>query len=107
MPQGALAAASEAVRPGGLIGVVATYPGPVPLPATDLVRREQRLHTSFGSTREDYEQALDHLAGGDIPVDQLIETFPLGEALAAFEASIAKGTTKAVSFPEPRGVTGS
>ena len=96
---GALAAASEAVRPGGLIGVVATYPGSVPLPATDLVRREQRLHTSFGSTREDYEQAMDHLAGGDIPVEQLIETFPLGEALAAFEASIAKTTTKAVLIP--------
>ena len=96
---GALAAASEAVRPGGLIGVVATYPGPVPLPATDLVRREQRLHTSFGSTREDYEQAMAHLAAGDIPVEQLVETFPLGEALAAFEASIAKTTTKAVLIP--------
>ena len=96
---GALAAASEAVRPGGLIGVVATYPGPVPLPATDLVRREQRLHTSFGSTREDYEQAMAHLAAGDIPVEQLVETFPLGEALAAFDASISKATTKAVLIP--------
>ena len=96
---GALAAASEAIRPGGLIGVVATYPGPVFLPATDLVRREQRLHTSFGSTREDYEQAMAHLAAGDIPVKKLIETFALDEALAAFEASISKATTKAVLIP--------
>ena len=73
--------------------------GPVSLPATDLVRREQRMHTSFGSTREDYGQAMAHLAAGDIPVEQLVETFPLGEALAAFDASISKATTKAILIP--------
>ena len=95
----ALATAGQAVKPGGLIGVVATYPSAVSLPATDLVRSEQRLHMSFGSTREDYERAMSHLAAGDIPVERLVETFPLSRAIEAFEASIAKATPKAVIIP--------
>jgi len=95
----ALEAAHETVKPGGLIGVVATYPTTVGLPATDLVRREQRLHTSFGSTLADYERAMEHLTDGDIPVKQLVETFPLDKAVSAFEASITKATPKAVVLP--------
>ena len=97
---GALAAAPDALKPGGLVGVVATYPADVPLSATDLVRAEQRMHTSFGSTREDYEQAMDHLIAGVIPVTDLIETFPLNQATTAFDASIDKRTPKAVLIPQ-------
>ena len=96
---GALAAAPAAVARCGLIGVVATYPSEVAISATDLVRCEQRLHTSFGSTKADYRTAMAHLAAGDIPVDQLVETFPLTEALAALDASIEKRTPKAVIVP--------
>ena len=97
---GALSAAPDALKAGGLIGVVATYPVDVHLSATDLVRAEQQMHTSFGSTRDDYGQAMDHLAAGLIPVEDLVETFPLDQAIAAFDASIEKRTPKAILIPQ-------
>ena len=95
----ALTLAPAALKCGGLMGVVATYPQLVEIPVTDMVRSEQRLHSCFGSTRGDYVRAIDHIAAGQVPVGQLVETFPLSEAVAAFDASIEKRTPKAVILP--------
>lgn len=95
----ALAEAGQTVVAGGLIGVVATYAGSVNLPATDLVRAEQRLHMSFGASRRDFDQAITHIENGDIPVDDLVDTYPLEGAIGAFDDSIAKTTQKAVLIP--------
>ena len=95
----ALAEAGQAVAAGGLVGVVATYAQSVPLPATDLVRAEQRLHMSFGASRNDFDQAITHIKNGDIPVDDLVDTYALEAAVGAFDDSIAKTTQKAVLIP--------
>ena len=95
----ALAEAGQVVVTGGLIGVVATYADSVALPATELVRAEQRLHMSFGASRHDFDQAINHIEKGDIPVDELVDTYSLEEALIAFDDSIAKTTQKAVLIP--------
>ena len=95
----ALAEAGQAVAAGGLVGVVATYAQSVPLPATDLVRAEQRLHMSFGASRNDFDQAIAHIKNGDIPVDDLVDTYALEAAVGAFDDSIAKTTQKAVLIP--------
>jgi len=95
----ALAAAGQAVMAGGLIGVVATYAGSVALPATDLVRAEQRLHMSFGASRNDFDRAIAHIENGDIPVDDLVDTYALEHAIEAFDDSIAKSTQKAILIP--------
>ena len=95
----ALAEAGQVVVAGGLIGVVATYADTIALPATELVRSEQRLHMSFGASRNDFDQAINHIEKGDIPVDELVDTYSLEKALIAFDDSIAKTTQKAVLIP--------
>ena len=42
---------------------------------------------------------MKHLRDGVIPVDDLIETFALDDAIAAFEASFDKTTPKAIIIP--------
>ena len=95
----ALAAAGQSVAWGGLIGVVATYGHNVDLPVTELVRAEQRLQTSFGGSRDDFEQAIAHIENGDIPVESLVDTYAFDDAIGAVDDSIAKTTQKAVLLP--------
>ena len=96
---GALAAATQSIAWGGSIGVIATYGHSVDMPVTELVRAEQRLQTSFGASRDDFEQAITHIDKGDIPVDALVDTYALDDAIGAFDDSIGKTTQKAVLIP--------
>ncbi|MFT5465182.1 MAG: L-iditol 2-dehydrogenase [Verrucomicrobiales bacterium] len=95
----ALASAGESVKWGGLIGIIATYGSRIDWPATEIVRGEQRIHTCMAAAWDDFEMAQKHLRDGVIPVDDLVETFPLSRALDAFEASFEKTTPKAVIEP--------
>ncbi len=54
---------------------------------------------SRGASRNDFDQAIAHIEKGDIPVDDLVDTSPLEEAIGAFDDSIAKTTQKAVLLP--------
>jgi L-iditol 2-dehydrogenase len=92
----ALAAAVDAVKWGGRIGVVATYPVSIEMPMTMVVRGEQTLQGTMASAWDDFEAAMRHLRDGVIPVDEVVETFSLGDAVAAFEGSIDKSVMKAV-----------
>ncbi len=96
----ALAAASDSVQWGGLIGIIATYGSNIDWPATNIVRREQKIHPCMAAAWDDFEAAMKHLRDGIIPVDDLVETFPLSRAIDAFEASFEKTTPKAVMIPE-------
>lgn len=95
----ALAAASDSVKWGGLIGIIATYGFNVDWTATNIVRREQKIHPCMAAAWDDFEAAMKHLRDGVIPVDDLIETFALDDAIAAFEASFDKSTPKAIMIP--------
>ncbi|MEM7012110.1 MAG: alcohol dehydrogenase catalytic domain-containing protein [Verrucomicrobiota bacterium] len=95
----ALAAAGEAVKWGGLIGIIATYGSRIEWPATEIVRAEQRIHTCMAAAWDDFESAQKHLRDGVIPVDDLIEVFPLSSAIDAFNASFDKTTPKAIMEP--------
>ena len=79
--------------------VIATYGSPVTMPFTNIVRAEQKIHTCMAAAWDDFENAQRHLADGIIPVEDLIETYPLTDALSAFEASFNKTTPKAVMIP--------
>ncbi|NNE91658.1 MAG: alcohol dehydrogenase catalytic domain-containing protein [Verrucomicrobiales bacterium] len=92
----ALAAASDSVKWGGLIGIIATYGSNIDWPATNVVRREQKIHPCMAAAWDDFEMAMKHLRDGVVPVDELVETFPLDDALGAFEASFEKTTPKAL-----------
>lgn len=95
----ALASAGESVKWGGLIAIIATYGARIDWPATEIVRGEQRIHTCMAAAWDDFENAQKHLRDGVIPVDDLVETFSLADALGAFEASFDKTTPKAVMEP--------
>ena len=73
----ALQEAQHCVRYGGTVSVVATYGQDITLDVTALVRAEQYLQTTMGSNWLDFEAAQDHLVQGRIPVDELVEEFPL------------------------------
>lgn len=94
-----LASAGDAVRWGGHIMVIATYGFPVEWRFTEIVRAEQKIHTCMAAAWDDFENAMRHLADGIVPVDDIIETFPLSDALAAFDASFEKTTPKAIMLP--------
>ena len=95
----ALAAAGDSVKWGGLIGIIATYGSNIDWPATNVVRREQKIHPCMAAAWDDFEMAMKHLRDGVVPVDALVETFPLANAIDAFEASFEKTTPKAVMIP--------
>ncbi|MEM8954130.1 MAG: alcohol dehydrogenase catalytic domain-containing protein [Verrucomicrobiota bacterium] len=92
----ALSAAVDAVKWGGTIGVVATYPVSIDMPMTQVVRGEQRLQGTMASAWDDFEAAMRHLADGVIPVADMVDEFGLGDAIAAFDGSIDKSVMKGV-----------
>ncbi len=96
----ALAASSDSVKWGGLIGIIATYGANIDWAITEVVRREQKVHPCMAAAWDDFEAAMRHLRDGVIPVDELVETFPLTEAIEAFRASFEKTTPKAIMIPQ-------
>jgi L-iditol 2-dehydrogenase len=92
----ALSASVEAVKWGGTIGVVATYATAIEMPMTMVVRGEQTVQGTMASAWDDFEAAMRHLRDGVVPVDEVVETFSLGDAVAAFGGSIDKSVMKAV-----------
>jgi L-idonate 5-dehydrogenase len=75
----------ERVRPGGMVVQVGlTPPGDIGVPVVRLVTREVTLRGSFRFDQE-FDEALDLLAGG-LDVSAVVTgSFPLGEAVRAFE----------------------
>ncbi|MEM7146217.1 MAG: alcohol dehydrogenase catalytic domain-containing protein [Verrucomicrobiota bacterium] len=92
----ALSASVDAVKWGGTIGVVATYPVEIEMPMTKVVRGEQRLQGTMASAWDDFEAAMRHLEEGVIPVGGVVDEFELEDAVAAFEGSIDKSVMKGV-----------
>ena len=60
------------------------------MPFTNIVRAEQKIHTCMAAAWDDFENAQRHLVDGIIPVEDLVETYSLTDALSAFEASFNK-----------------
>ena len=80
----ALIGATDAVRPLGTITIVGLYADDVPLNLTKLVRNQINLKTSYVSDIPNYQRAIEMLHRGDIPIADLVRTYPLKEGLTAF-----------------------
>ncbi len=80
----ALISATDAVRPLGTITIVGLYADDVPLNLTKLVRNQINLKTSYVSDIPNYQRAIEMLHRGDIPIAELVRTYPLKEGLTAF-----------------------
>jgi threonine dehydrogenase-like Zn-dependent dehydrogenase len=86
-----LATAVEALQPGGRLVLVAMYatgtrPSIRTVPGKDLT-----VLASYGSGRQDYEAALQFLAGVPWLGDRLVRVYPMDRAVEALECS-AEGT---------------
>jgi len=87
--------ATEHVRKGGQIVVVGLPATTSEVSMTPLVRGEVDLNTSYGSTWRNFEQALRLMEGGEIAIEDVVDTsFSVDDPAAAFEAFLSSETTK-------------
>jgi len=86
--------AVELVAPLGRVMVVGVSMAPLDLPAPPIVLKEVALHGVLTYRRDEFARAIDLLAAGAIPGDELITGIaPLQDAEAAFRGLTAPGNT--------------
>lgn len=94
--------AAEAVRRGGQVTLVGLYPQPVNWFATTAVREELTIRCSYGSGYPNYVQAIELMRAGAIPMEALVQRYPLSRGPAAFADALAKRTLKPLLLPDSR-----
>ncbi|GAB7021363.1 zinc-dependent alcohol dehydrogenase [Halostagnicola bangensis] len=89
--------AIDHVRKGGQVVVVGLPGAPSEVFMTPVVRGEVDLNTSYGSTWQNFEQAIRLLSAGSIDADAIIDrSFSIDEPTSAFEAFLESETCKPV-----------
>ena len=87
--------AVEVLRPLGRLMLVGLSLTPLDLAAPAIVIKELEIRGVIAYRRAQFQAAIDMLAAGAIPIDDLItEIVPLAEAEAAFQALTARGSGK-------------
>ena len=87
--------AVQALRPLGRLLLVGLALEPLELAAPAIVLKELSIRGVIAYRRAQFQAAIDMLAGGAIPVDELItEVVPLADAEAAFRSLTARGSEK-------------
>jgi (R,R)-butanediol dehydrogenase/meso-butanediol dehydrogenase/diacetyl reductase len=82
----------ELLRPLGKLMLVGLSLAPLDLPAPAIVLKELELRGVIAYRRGEFQQAIDLLAAGSIPVDELItDVRPLEQAEDAFQALTTPG----------------
>ncbi len=87
--------AVQALRPLGRLLLVGLSLTPLDLAAPPIVIKELEIRGVIAYRRAQFQAAIDMLAAGAIPVDELItEVVPLADAESAFQSLTARGTEK-------------
>jgi (R,R)-butanediol dehydrogenase/meso-butanediol dehydrogenase/diacetyl reductase len=87
--------AVQALRPLGRLLLVGLSLTPLDLAAPPIVIKELEIRGVIAYRRAQFQAAIDMLAAGAIPVDELItEVVPLADAEAAFQSLTTRGTEK-------------
>ncbi len=87
--------AVQALRPLGRLLLVGLALEPLDLAAPPIVLKELSIRGVIAYRRSQFQAAIDMLAAGAIPIDQLItEVVPLAEAEEAFQALSTRGNDK-------------
>jgi (R,R)-butanediol dehydrogenase/meso-butanediol dehydrogenase/diacetyl reductase len=87
--------AVQLLRPLGRLLLVGLSLAPLDLAAPAIVLKELEIRGVIAYRRAQFQAAIDMLAAGAIPVDELItEIVPLAEAESAFQSLTAPGTQK-------------
>jgi threonine dehydrogenase-like Zn-dependent dehydrogenase len=88
--------AIELLPPAGRLVIAGLPDGPSPIDLTTVAVNEIVIRGSLAYAEDDFAEALDHIAAGRIPCDQIITTIaPLDQAPAWFE-DLAGGATQQV-----------
>jgi L-iditol 2-dehydrogenase len=91
----ALKSAIPLTAKGGRIVVLGIFPEEIPLPVSDLVRRQVAILGSYASRWVHYEQAIALLREKKIRVDAIVtHRFQLDQAIEAFETAKSKSGCK-------------
>jgi threonine dehydrogenase-like Zn-dependent dehydrogenase len=85
--------ALELVRARGVVVAAGVLEEPVPLNQLLLILKEARIQGCFAYRREDFERAIELLASGELPGDELVtEVVPMGRAQEMFDELRSPGT---------------
>ena len=89
------ATAAQPPQQLGRLPLVGLSLAPLDLAAPPIVIKELEIRGVIAYRRAQFQAAIDMLADGAIPVDELItEVVPLSNAEAAFQSLTARGTKK-------------
>jgi (R,R)-butanediol dehydrogenase / meso-butanediol dehydrogenase / diacetyl reductase len=87
--------AVQILRPLGRLLLVGLSLAPLDLAAPPIVIKELSIHGVIAYRRAQFQAAIDMLAAGAIPVDELIsDVVPLADAESAFQSLTARGNDK-------------
>ncbi len=92
----ALADSWKCVRPDGVVTAVALYGQNIDFNATQFVRKQIDLRTTYASAPSSYERAIDLLRGGAVDFDALATVYPLEDAGQAFPDAESQAVLKPV-----------
>lgn len=95
----AVSGALAAVATGGSITLIGLFPAPLEIDLSAAVRREVTLRTSYIGGWKDFERAIGLLADGTIRVERFFRTYPLDDALQAFDDARARRVLKPLLIP--------
>ncbi len=90
-----LADAWKALRPNGIVTVVALYGANVDFAITQFVRKQIDVRVTYASSKPNYLSALDLLQEGAVDLDALVRFYPLANA----EQGFLDGESQAVMKP--------
>lgn len=92
--QSGIDASIALARTGGLIVVVGYASEPVPLDTYALLAKELRIHASTMYSAADFARAIEHLAAGRVPCDQIITAVCALEDAPSLVDDLRSGTTE-------------
>ncbi|MFD1212897.1 zinc-binding dehydrogenase, partial [Arthrobacter sp. GCM10027362] len=102
-----LATAVDALRPGGRLVLVALYATGAQHPVSTVPGKELTVLTSYASTRQDSEAALDFLTTMPGLGDELVRLYPMAHAVEALrdaaEGRTAEGSALFKAVLQPNG----
>jgi (R,R)-butanediol dehydrogenase/meso-butanediol dehydrogenase/diacetyl reductase len=85
--------AVELIAPEGTIALVGMLDEPVPISQLNVMLKEAVIRGSFAYRPKGFDEAVEMLAAGAVPVDDLITSrHPLEDAAACFEELLTPGT---------------
>ena len=94
--------AIELLAPEGTIALLGMLGEPVPISQLNVMLKEARLRGSFAYRPGDFDEAIEHLAAGRVPADDLISSrIPLSGAADAFVELLRPGTSELKILLQP------